>query len=79
MYKFHKYDDDGQVICQYDIEDCSWPDVVEKFQEFLAGCGYIFYSGFDMAGILEAAHAEVIEKRQVEVNQQLPLDLGEYK
>lgn len=78
MFKFHKHDDDGQVICQYDIEDCSWPEVVEKFQEFLAGCGYTF-GAFNMAEVLDEAYQEQINGQAKGANKHLPLALGDYQ
>jgi hypothetical protein len=76
MFKFIKNDDDGEVVCQYNIEHCYWPDIVEKFQEFLSGCGYVFSDGFDMAAVLEEANWGGL--REQEVNKKLPLDLGDY-
>ena len=63
MYKFVKEDDSGFVDCVYYLdEESTWMEVVEKFQEFLRGSGFVFKHDFDMAAILEEAHRDLLAR-----------------
>jgi hypothetical protein len=63
MYKFVKDDMDGFVEVSFEPKGDTWMDVVEDFQRFLAGCGFVFVEDFDMADILITKHDEVLEKK----------------
>jgi len=81
MFKFIKTDRDGQIVHQYEVEDVSWVEVTELFQQFLLGCGYVFKPDFDMASILEEAHFEAWEAalaHKKSVNAKLPFGLGDF-
>ena len=78
MFKFTKTDRDGQIVHQHEVEDVSWVEVTELFQQFLSGCGYHFKEGFDMAEILEEAHWEKMAEHKKSVNAKLPFGLGDF-
>jgi hypothetical protein len=63
MYKFVKDDMDGFVEVSFEPKGDTWMDVVEDFQRFLAGCGFVFVEDFNMADILITKHDEVLEKK----------------
>jgi len=81
MFKFIKTDRDGQIVHQHEVEDVTWMEVTELFQQFLLGCGYIFKPDFDMASILEEAHDEAWKAalaHKKSVNAKLPFGLGDF-
>ena len=63
MYKFVKDDMDGFVEVSFEPKGETWMDVVEDFQRFLAGCGFVFIEDFDMAETLNIKHEELLEKK----------------
>ena len=47
MYKFIFDDgDEGRSVC-YECDEVTWPKLVEHFNYFLAGCGFIAHYPFD--------------------------------
>jgi len=78
MFKFIKTDRDGQIVHQHEVEDVSWVEVTELFQQFLSGCGYFFKEGFDMAAVLEEAHWKGMKAHKKSVNAKLPFGLGDF-
>jgi len=81
MFKFIKTDRDGQIVHQHEVEDVTWMEVTELFQQFLLGCGYVFKPDFDMAAILEEAHDEAWKaalEHKKSVNAKLPFGLGDF-
>jgi len=85
MFQFIKTDRDGQIAHTYEVEDVTWTEVTELFQQFLSGCGYNFKQGFDMASILEDAHFEEAAKKPAtqshkpSANAKLPFGLGDFR
>lgn len=62
MYKMFHHDAisklSNELICYEDESD--WGAVVENFQIFLSGCGFLFHTEFNMKDILEDAHKELM-------------------
>jgi hypothetical protein len=63
MYKFVKDDMDGFVEVSFEPKGETWMDIVEDFQRFLAGCGFVFIEDFDMADVLNDKHDELLKKK----------------
>ena len=63
MFKFIRNDMDGKVKREFDYTDPTWFELVEEFQTFLEGCGYVFIEGFTMRDILQAAHEKELSKQ----------------
>jgi hypothetical protein len=91
MFKFIKIDRDGQIAHTHEVEDVTWMEVTELFQQFLSGCGYNFKNDFDMAAILEEAHFKdescckeaakkpATQSHKASVNAKLPFGLGDFR
>ena len=67
MYEFKHVSpyDNTEVVMTID-EDCleSWPEIVEKFQDFLVGCGFIINKcELDFKEVLESEHQAVMARR----------------
>jgi len=79
MFKFTHEFDGVSVDLTVDDDSIAWPELLREFQHFLAGCGYIFSSGLDMAAVVDEAHAELIyeaRNNRNSIRQEGP-DLGE--
>jgi len=60
MFKFIRNGEYGKVKREYLDEDANWFELVDEFQKFLLGCGYIFAEEFSMRDVLEDAHDEAM-------------------
>ena len=65
MYRFIHIDEDG-IDIEYTIDkwDITWVDLVDHFQDFLSGCGYIFdKTEFEMSNILNEFHENLLKDK----------------
>jgi hypothetical protein len=67
MYKFTNEDDNG-VVVEMTIKgnDYTWGEILNNFQIFLAGCGYIFNTGLSMQDLVESEHAALVSETKRE-------------
>jgi hypothetical protein len=66
FYQFTYAGEDGRCITSsFEVregDDETWGSVVEHFQNFLRGCGFIFDVGFDFNEVLQQKHKETLSK-----------------
>ena len=60
MFKFIRNGEYGKVKREFPDEDATWFELIDEFQKFLSGCGYIFAEGFSMRDVLEEVHDEMM-------------------
>jgi hypothetical protein len=63
MFTFKRTGGYNKVKVECLDEEASWPEIMDEFQKFLSGCGYIFAEEFSMRDVLEDAHDEALMKQ----------------
>ena len=70
MYYFYHKDEVSGVTVEYMLEEdgYAWPQVVNHFQDFLSGVGFVFdKTKLDFQAILESEHDKVIGKEHAAI------------
>lgn len=70
-FKFEMVDEDG-VVRTMELPPSDkfvyWPAVLTHFQEFLAGCGFLFHTNFDISSLSQSEHDRLMSEKYAPYN-----------